>query len=581
MGDGGRRPPVAEATRWRDRCLGLISNCPDAFLEVDAAGLIVEWNGRAEELFGWTRDEVIGRPAGETVLASGVQTSPFGTGAGADGAEAAGAGEAAEDRLRFQLADRTGRAVDAVATVFTTGYGATRTVSGFIRPRGALEPPRDGAGADVLRDPITGLPDRQAFRAALDVALAELGGVSGAVAVVLLDLDRFKGINSSIGYDTGDLVLAAVAERLTSMAGHPDLLARFGGDEFVALFVDRTGHAHRRAGAFTEYARRVLRDPFHVADQDVFVNASAGIALNAFGVVEGSELVANAEAAMYRAKRRGGAAAETFQEPMRIEALDRMATEHSLHRALNRRELMLHYQPVVELDGSGAVGVEALVRWRHPQQGLVAANRFIPVAEESGLIMPIGAWVLEEACDQLRRWPGRRERRLLGSMEVNLSARQVADIRIVGTVEEVLARTGLPAERLTLEITESALMLDADTALEVLRALKQVGVQLAIDDFGTGYSSLSYLQQFPFDMLKIDRSFVDQLGTRPASEQIVSSVIGLAHALGLKVVAEGVETVHQLEILRSLGCDLAQGFLFSVPRPAEEIAASFPLPISA
>jgi EAL domain-containing protein (putative c-di-GMP-specific phosphodiesterase class I) len=372
-----------------------------------------------------------------------------------------------------------------------------------------------------------------------------------------------------------------VAERLSGMAGHADLIARFGGDEFLAMFADRSGYAHRRALAFAERARAVLREPLHVNGNEIFLNTSAGIALNAFGVDGAPELLANAEAAMYRAKRRGGQAVETFHEPMRIEALDRMTTEHSLHRALDQRELMLHYQPVVEVASSDAVGVEALIRWRHPHQGLVPANRFIPVAEESGLIMPIGAWVLQEACDQLRRWPGRRDRRPRGSMEVNLSARQVADARIVATVEDVLSRTGLPAERLTLEITESALMHDAGSALEVLRALKQVGVQLAIDDFGTGYSSLSYLQQFPVDILKVDRSFIEQLGVRTESEEIVSSVIGLAHALGLKVVAEGVETVGQLEILRSLQCDLAQGFLFSVPRPASEIAASFPMPLSA
>jgi diguanylate cyclase (GGDEF)-like protein/PAS domain S-box-containing protein len=567
---------VAELTRWRDRCIRLISACPEAFLEVDAAGLLVEWNPRAEELFGWSRDEVIGRPVGETVLPAGLGPSPFRHDAGSNG-------HVDGDRLRVRLADRAGRRVDADASVFTTGYGAARCVSGFLRsiemPPGSSTAP---AGvAEPARDLLTGLPDRAQFSATLAASLGEVGSTPGSVAVAMLDLDRFKGINGSLGHDSGDLVLAAVAQRLATMAGHADFMARFGGDEFLILFADRTGHAHRRAVAFVERARMLLREPFQVAGQDVFVNASAGIALNVFGVHDAPELLANAEAAMYRSKRRGGGAFETFQERMRIETLDRMATEHSLHRALNGRELTLHYQPVVELDGSGAVSVEALVRWRHPQQGLVSANRFIPVAEESGLIMPIGAWVLEQACRQLRRWPGRKDRKPLSSMEVNLSARQVADARIVATVEEVLSRTGLPAERLTLELTESALMHDAGSALDVLRALKRVGVQLAIDDFGTGYSSLSYLQQFPVDILKVDRSFIEQLGMRRESEQIVSSVIGLAHGLGLEVVAEGVETVPQLEILRSLGCDLAQGFLFSVPKPADQIAATFPLPMSA
>jgi diguanylate cyclase (GGDEF)-like protein/PAS domain S-box-containing protein len=585
MVEGVRRPPVAELTRWRDRCIRLISACPDAFLEVDAAGVIIEWNPRAEVLFGWSRDEVIGRPAGDTVLPARLGRSPFDDADG-DHRDAWGDGW-----RRFQLEHRAGQTIDAEAMVFSTGYGATRCVSGFVRCVEELDgakplEPATGTTATTVElsglgtDPLTRLPDRRRFKDALARSLAE-GASPGSVAVALLDLDRFKVINNSMGHDHGDLVLVAVADRLSGMAGHADLIARFGGDEFLALFADRHGYAHRRALAFAERARAALREPFLINGSEVFLSASTGVALNAFGVDGAPELLANAEAAMYRAKRRGGQAVETFQEPMRIESLDRMTTEHSLHRALDQRELTLHYQPVVEVGSSAAVGVEALIRWRHPHQGLVPANRFIPVAEESGLIMPIGAWVLQEACDQLRRWPGRKDRRSLGSMEVNLSARQVADKRIVATVEEVLSRTGLPAERLTLEITESALMDDAGSSLEVLRALKQVGVQLAIDDFGTGYSSLSYLQQFPVDMLKVDRSFIEQLGVRSESEEIVSAIIGLAHALGLKVVAEGVETVGQLEILRSLRCDLAQGFLFSVPRPASEIATSFPLPISA
>ncbi|MGH9080514.1 MAG: putative bifunctional diguanylate cyclase/phosphodiesterase [Acidimicrobiales bacterium] len=583
--EGVRRPPAAELTRWRDRCIRLISACPDAFFEVDAAGLIIEWNPQAEVLFGWSRDEVIGRSASETVLPPRLGWSPFGNRADADRIDVGD-----QRRHPFRLAHRAGRTIEARAMVFTTGYGVNRCVSGFVQTLEALDPPQAldppdrlepaTAATDRRGDRLTGLPDRFQFIEALAASLAATGA-PGSVAVALLDLDRFKVVNGSMGHDTGDLVLVSLAERLSGMAGHADLIARFGGDEFLAMFVDRTGNAHRRAVAFAERARAVIREPFQVAGNEVFLNASAGIALNTFGVDGAPELLANVEAAMYRAKRRGGEAVETFHEPMRIEAVDRMTTEHSLHRALDHHELTLHYQPVVEVGSTAAVGVEALIRWRHPHQGLVPANRFIPVAEESGLIMPIGAWVLHEACDQLRQWPGHKGRRLRGSMEVNLSARQVGDARIVATVEEVLSRTGLPAEHLTLEITESALMQDAGSALAVLRALKQIGVQLAIDDFGTGYSSLSYLQQFPVDILKVDRSFIEQLGINPQSEKIVSSVIDLAHALGLEVVAEGVETVEQLDILRSLRCDLAQGFLFSVPRPANEIAASFPMPISA
>ena len=284
---------------------------------------------------------------------------------------------------------------------------------------------------------------------------------------------------------------------------------------------------------------------------------------------------------MYQAKRRVGFGAETFGESLRIEVLDRMATEHSLRRALERNELVLHYQPIVELAGATSVGVEALIRWHHPEQGMVAPGRFIPVAEESGLIIPIGAWVLEDACGQLRDWHHRGPVGSQGSVSVNLSAHQIDDPEIVRTVEAILTRTGLAPEHLTLEITESALMKDAAAALVVLQALKEIGVLLAVDDFGTGYSSLSYLQRFPLNILKVDRMFVAELGLQTGGDEIVSAVIELAHALDLRVVAEGVETEQQFDVLRSLGCDFAQGFLFSRPVPANKLRAMFGLELPA
>jgi len=397
------------------------------------------------------------------------------------------------------------------------------------------------------------------------------------VAVVLLDLDRFKAINNSMGHTLGDGVLAAVARRLDEVAGDVDLVARFGGDEFLALATDADGEAERKAVAFVGRVQAALSSPFPVRGAEVFLDASVGLALNTFGADDPADLLAHAEAAMYQAKVRGGFGVETFGESLRIEVLDRMATEHSLHRALERSELMLHYQPVVEVEGATTVGVEALIRWQHPDQGMVAPDRFIPVAEESGLIIPIGAWVLEQACSQLHDWNDRARPGPQGSVDVNLSARQIDDPSIVGTVAEILARTGLPPAHLTLEITESALMRDAASALVVLSALKELGVLLAIDDFGTGYSSLSYLQRFPLDILKVDRMFVAELGMRTGGDEIVSAVIQLAHALGLEVVAEGVETEQQLEVLRALRCDFAQGFLFSRPVPAAELRSRFGL----
>jgi diguanylate cyclase (GGDEF)-like protein len=560
-----------------------VESCPDPFLEVDSGGVVVEWNPRAEEVFGWPRDQVIGRSIAETLVPLEAGTPPFddcGTSVFSMSGGPTPAAKGAEHR-KVTLAHRSGHRIEADGVLFPLGRGSHRSVAGFVRPCAEDARSDDRPAAVSATDELTGLPDRNQFAHRLAEATADGRGAPGTVAVVLLDLDRFKAVNNSMGHDDGDLVLVSVAQRLKQVAEDGEFIARFGGDEFLALFQDESGNAQVRAFAFIERARKALDEPFEIRGAEVFLDASMGVALNTFGVDEGANLLSNAESAMYRAKRRGGSSVETFGESMRIEMLDRMATEHSLHRALERSELMLHYQPVVEIDGVTTVGVEALIRWQHPDQGLVAPYRFIPVAEESGLIIPIGAWVLEQACHQLRDWNHGGRTGPQGSVEVNLSARQIDDPRIVATVEEILSRTGLPAGNLTLEITESALMEDAASALDVLRALKGIGVLLAIDDFGTGYSSLSYLQRFPLDFLKVDRSFVEALGEGTGGEEIVGAVINLAHSLGLKVVAEGVETTGQLEILRALRCDLAQGFLFSRPLPASEIVTAFGLPRSA
>jgi diguanylate cyclase (GGDEF)-like protein/PAS domain S-box-containing protein len=559
--------------RWRDRWAQVVSLCPDAFVEVDTCGTVIEWNPRAEEVFGWRRDQVVGRPVTETLSPPELGFSPFSEGSGLPGSDG--------EHRWLSLMHRTGHRVVADGVVFGIGRGSRRSIAGFLRSRALGLHAEHPWEPSTSCDTVTGLPDRVHFSHQLAQASGEAQGKPGTLAVVLLDIDRFKAVNNSMGHDAGDRVLAWVAQRLLQAAGAGATVAHFGGDEFLVMFQNPSGGAHSDATAFIDRSRMALIAPFDIGGIEVFLDVSAGVAVNAFGVDDGATLLTNAEAAMYQAKRRGGSTAETFGESMRIELLDRMSTEHSLHRALERSELMLHYQPVVEIAGVTTVGVEALIRWHHPDQGLVAPYRFIPVAEESGLIIPIGAWVLEQACHQLRDWHHRDHTGPQGSVEVNLSARQIDDARIVRTVEEILTRTGLPAEYLTLEITESALMEDPTAALGILGALKEIGVQLAIDDFGTGYSSLSYLQRFPLDILKIDQSFVETLGSESGGDEIVSAVIDLAHALGLKVVAEGVESTSQLQILRSLGCDLAQGFLFSRPLPAEDIGSAFGLPMSA
>ena len=551
----------------------LVAGWPDALVEIDRAGTVVEWNSGAEAAFGWGRDEVLGTFVTDSFLPGPFAKTPFGllaadtTGA-ASGPVTGSVTDGTLD-LTLELRHRDGRRVRAEARLVVLGSGRERSVVAFLRAPTVQTVPVPDVPGRPSRDGLTGLADRAAYQVRLGAAAATYAGIPGSVAVVLLDLDRFKAINNSMGHTLGDEVLVSVARRLEGVAGDVDLLARFGGDEFLALVTDPSGRAEQKAAAFVARVQDALASPIPVDDVEVFLDASVGVALNTFGADDPHDLLAHAEAAMYQAKRRGGFGAETFDESLRIEVLDRMATEHSLHRALERSELLLHYQPVVEVRGSTTVGVEALIRWDHPEQGLVAPGRFIAVAEESGLIIPIGAWVLEEACHQLRHWQDGAVR--LDSVEVNLSARQIDDPSIVETIETILARTGLPPEHLTLEITESALMRDAAAALVVLRALKELGVLLAIDDFGTGYSSLSYLQRFPLDVLKVDRMFVHELEGDNGGREIVSAVISLAHALGLEVVAEGVETEQQFEALRDLDCDFAQGFLFSRPVPASEL----------
>jgi diguanylate cyclase (GGDEF)-like protein len=570
-------PRVRSGAADEHRLERLVAGWPDALVEIDRSGVVLEWNAGAESAFGWRRDEVVGIFVTETFLTGPFAKSPFGLlAADTTGASAGPVTGSVTDGtldLDLELRHRDGRRIRTEARLVVLGQGRERSVAAFLRAPTVHTPPDTDLPGRPNRDGLTGLADRASYLVRLAGATAAHAGTPGSVAVVLLDLDRFKAINNSMGHALGDGVLVSVARRLEQVAGDIDLVARFGGDEFLALITDPEGRAEEQAATFVARVRDALALPIPVDDAEVFLDASVGVALNTFGADDPDDLLAHAEAAMYQAKLRGGFGAETFDESLRIEVLDRMATEHSLHRALERCELLLHYQPVVEVRGGTAIGVEALIRWDHPDQGLVPPGRFIAVAEESGLIIPIGAWVLEEACQQLRHW--QRGTGVRGSVEVNLSARQIDDPGIVVTVEEILERTGLPPDQLTLEITESALMRDAAAALVVLRALKELGVLLAIDDFGTGYSSLSYLQRFPLDVLKVDRMFVQELESDAGGREIVSAVISLAHALGLQVVAEGVETEQQLEILRSLDCDFAQGFLFSRAVPATELRSLF------
>jgi len=421
----------------------------------------------------------------------------------------------------------------------------------------------------ATHDPLTGLPNRTLLLDRLEGALARALRHNRRVAVLFLDLDHFKVVNDSLGHSLGDRLLVGIAERLTVALRPGDTVARFGGDEFVILCEDLVDDAE--AILIAERIDEALSGPFTIDDTEVFMGVSIGIALPDGRDTEAETLIRDADAAMYRAKDRGRARWELFDNAMRASAVDRLDIENALRRALERRELRIFYQPIIDLHDGTIDGVEALLRWEHSERGLLPPLDFITVAEETGLIVPIGSWVLDQACRQVQRWQSVSNNPRPLRLSVNISGRQLGHPRLVEDVAAVLADTGINPAHVELEITESVLMDDVDMSAETLGRLHQLGIKLAVDDFGTGYSSLSYLRRFPVDLLKVDRSFVDGLGEDPSDSAIVTAIITLAHALGLSAVAEGVESPLQLAELRRLGCDRAQGYFMARPAGGHEI----------
>ncbi|HEV7461929.1 MAG TPA: EAL domain-containing protein [Solirubrobacteraceae bacterium] len=421
----------------------------------------------------------------------------------------------------------------------------------------------------ALHDPLTGLPNRALFLDRLEQALARARRSPVGIAVLFLDLDRFKVVNDSLGHEAGDRLLVDVAHRLRDVVRPGDTVARFGGDEFTILCDVRGEHD---AVLIAERVAAAVEAPFTLDDNEAFLTASLGIALTTeHEAARGEALIRDADAAMYRAKERGKSRYELFDSAMRARAVERLAVENELHRALDRGEFRVFYQPAVDLQTRETVGVEALVRWQHPERGLVGPDQFIALTEETGLIVPLGAWVLREACRQWRQWEQSGIR--IPRISVNLSTRQLGQPDLVDAVVDVLEETGMDPGQLWLEITESTVLEDTESALVTLEALKGKGVRISLDDFGTGYSSLALLKRLPVDELKVDRSFVMGLGRDPQDSPIVSTVIGLAEALGLAAIAEGVETAAQADELLRIGCRFAQGYYFARPQPPERMTA--------
>jgi len=410
-------------------------------------------------------------------------------------------------------------------------------------------------------DPLTGLPNRFFAQERLRQALARAERHQGQVALLYLDLDRFKTFNESLGHDIGDLLLVQVAHRLRVSLRAGDTLARLGGDEFLIL-LDEISNL-QQVTATAQHLLGLFAEKFVLSGQDYYLTASIGIALGPDDGQSAEELLKGADVALYRAKGEGRNTFQFYTTALNARSRELLLLESGLRRALDENPLELHYQPQLNLTSGAMVGMEALIRWRHPQLGLIPPGDFIPLAEESGLILPIGTWVIEEACRQIRAWqqnglPAVR-------VAVNISARQLRQKEFLAIVQNALSRNDLPQSALELEITESLLMENIQQAGKLLKDIEEQGISMAIDDFGTGYSSLAYLKSFPISKLKIDRSFVRDIPGDEGDVAIVSAIIGLAANLGLRVIAEGIETVEQMEFLRNRGCEEGQGFLLSRP----------------
>jgi len=547
-----------------ERYRSLVQNASDVTLVLDADGTVMYASEACEVMLGRRPDELVGRPARQFAAEEDVLL--LRPRLRVDLAEA-GASRLVE--LRVRHADGSLRDVEAVVANLCD----RPSVGGFVvnaRDVTARKRAEAALAHQALHDALTGLPNRPLLIDRLEQALARAARTpSCGPAVMFLDLDRFKLVNDGLGHDAGDELLVAVAERLRASIRPEDTVARFGGDEFIVL-CDRISCSDQ-VQAVAQRISRCFASPFTVRGEELQISASIGLVVHD-GIDDVPTMLRHADAAMYQAKAVGPGRIQVFDSSTRDDALQRMHAETALRAAFDAGELRVHYQPIFGLDELEVVGVEALVRWEHPTRGLLPPAEFLEVAEASGLIVPIGSWVLCEASQQVRTWNAGTSSRPL-SLSVNMSASQLAEADLVEKVRRALVGgDGTPALDLVLEVTETLLVDDARGAADRLAEIRQLGVKVAIDDFGTGYSSLSYLRRLPVDVLKIDRTFVAGLGEGGTDDAIVRSVIGLAHDLGLQCVAEGVETDAQLTCLRALGCDAAQGFLLGRPQSPADVS---------
>ena len=543
----------------------VVENAAEGIYTVTLDGTIRSFNAAAEAMFGWTAAGIIGMPV--TTLTPPELHEPLA--AFLASYESVGPDVVQRRDIEIGGVRRDGSQFPMLASTSAIIVdGSAPVISCIARDLSEQKRAEAQLAHQALHDALTGLPNRVMFTDHVDQALARVRRHGRMCAVLFVDLDRFKTVNDTLGHAAGDLLLTEAATRIRSAVRETDTVARLGGDEFVVLSEDVEGVQH-----VTDLAERiigVLQVLFQLDDDNAQVSASIGIALSADGTETADALIANGDLAMYRAKQNGRSRCELFDDAMQQWVMSQTALEAALRHAVPRNELRLFCQPVIDADTGQIHGFEALVRWERPGFGLVTPEAFIPVAEETGLIVEIGTWVLNEACDYAaswaRRWPERRLR-----IAVNISSRQLLGHEIVDIVSNALVRTALDPALLTLELTESTLIDDTVRVAPLLHALRALGVNIALDDFGTGYSSLTYLRAFPFNIVKIDKSFVRAIGTEREDTAIVAAVIALAKNLDLRVIAEGIDNHEQVAVLIQLGCPYMQGYLFSAPIPADQI----------
>ena len=562
------RRQAEEALRAsEERVRRVIDTAGEAFIGMDDIGLVTEWNRQAQATFGWARDEVIGQPVADLIIPEDLRS------AHQDGRRRfleTGESSILDRRFELRALHREGWEFPIELSVWATRIGASYGFNAFVRDISERKRLEAELIRQALHDPLTGLPNRTLLLDRLAHALVRGDRSHAPLSVLFLDLDRFKTVNDSLGHTAGDRLLVAVGHRLAGSVRPSDTVARLGGDEFAVLLEeagadDAVGIAQRLGEA--------LDSPFLVDGHEVFARASVGVATGEPGKHTADELLRNADLAMYIAKAQGRERYALFESGMHAAMVGRLELEADLRRALAAGEFFLLYQPVVRLADTSVVGMEALVRWRRAGREVVSPAAFIPVAEETGMIVEIGRWVLGEACRQAAMWQAEQGLHRALHLSVNLSARQLQDPDLLSDVKQILEVSGLDPVCLVIEITESLLMSEPDVAIEKLGSLKELGVRVAIDDFGTGYSSLSYLRRFPVDILKIDRSFVAAMGRGPEDAALSHAIVKLGDTLGLRVVAEGIETAEQLSELRALACAYGQGYLFAPPLPVDDMAA--------